>query len=206
MTSQKQPSKDGKQASGVAFPRSRYAVFFSVAAVCLGVDLWTKDWIFAKLGRELPGHVWWFWEGHVGLQLSLNRGALFGIGQGWIPLFVILSVVAAIGIGFWLFRMNEARSLWLTVTLGIMTGGIFGNLYDRLGLHGLVDPITGESEYAVRDWILFQWDDAWVWPNFNVADSLLICGAAMLVFHAFFMQPSDVETKSESGDQRKTAS
>jgi len=200
--------KSGKgdtQHPSATFPLSRYAVFLLIAGIGFAVDLWTKDWIFFKLGDKLPGYVWWFWEGRFGLQLSLNRGALFGIGQGLIPVFVVLSVSAAIGISFWLFRMREARSLWLTVTLAMVTGGIFGNLYDRLGLHGLVkDPITKEPEYAVRDWILFQWDDAWRWPNFNIADSLLVCGAIMLVLHAFFVRPNEDDEQPKSADQRKT--
>jgi signal peptidase II len=31
---------------------------------------------------------------------------------------------------------------------------------------------------------LWQWDDQWRWPNFNIADSLLVVGAAILIWHA----------------------
>jgi signal peptidase II len=36
----------------------------------------------------------------------------------------------------------------------------------------------------VRDWILVQWSNQWRWPNFNIADSLLVVGAIALVWHA----------------------
>ena len=68
--------------------------------------------------------------------------------------------------------------------------GVLGNLYDRLGMHGetwpVPDPRAGETVYAVRDWILWQASDAWRWTNFNIADSLLVVGAAVLFLRAFF--------------------
>jgi lipoprotein signal peptidase len=36
--------------------------------------------------------------------------------------------------------------------------------------------------YAVRDWLNFQLIN---WPIFNLADSFLVCGAALLIWHAF---------------------
>jgi len=38
--------------------------------------------------------------------------------------------------------------------------------------------------HAVRDWILVMIGN-WPWPNFNIADSLLVCGAGLLLWHAF---------------------
>ena len=77
--------------------------------------------------------------------------------------------------------------------LGCVTGGILGNLYDRLGLWntaGLLPPFR----HGVRDWILFVWAESGLaifqpWPNFNIADSLLVTGAIMLVVHAFVWRP-----------------
>ena len=64
-----------------------------------------------------------------------------------------------------------------------------GNLYDRLGLSGLEWPgdalhEPGTPVYAVRDWIHFKLDGLVDWPIFNLADSLLVCGACLLVWHA----------------------
>jgi signal peptidase II len=38
---------------------------------------------------------------------------------------------------------------------------------------------------AVRDWILLRYG-AFTWPNFNIADSLLVCGAGLLLWHSFW--------------------
>ena len=68
-----------------------------------------------------------------------------------------------------------------------MTGGILGNLYDRLGLW-TVGVENLPRIYAVRDWIRISYGNL-VWPNFNLADSLLVCGALLLVWHAFRAPP-----------------
>lgn len=154
------------------------------------VDLWTKEWMFRQPDL-LAGEVRWIWPGHAGLQLSLNEGALFGMGQGKTWLFAACSVGAALAIPFWLFVRKGAIDLRLTLALGGVMGGVFGNLYDRLGLHGLdwglfYPTRRGEAVRAVRDFVLLAWrwspdpDARLVWPNFNVADALLVCGAATL--------------------------
>ncbi len=204
------PSTDDDVASPKAVPYSRYVVFAAIAISGVAADLWTKSWIFGKLwppAADVPQFIW-IWEGHFGLQISWNEGALFGLGQGMVPAFVVLSLVAAVGIVCWLFVWREATSWWLTIALAAVMGGIFGNLYDRLGLHREVwppnFPRAGERIYAVRDWILLQWDAGHRWPNFNIADSLLVCGAIMLVIHAFFFSHRPQEKKSNRPGQRKT--
>lgn len=172
-----------------AVPLNRYVAFFSLAIIGCLVDLATKSWVFGWLGMPGERPVWWIWPGVLGFETSLNEGALFGFGQGKVAIFAILSVLAALGILYWLFVARAASDLRLTVALGLVTAGIFGNLYDRLGLpelrwnyatalHQIEEPV-----YAVRDWILVM-IGPFHWPNFNIADSMLVCGAALLVWHA----------------------
>lgn len=180
-----------------AVPPSRYLVFFALALGVLAIDLATKQWAFAWLGMPDPFvEPWWLWDGVAGFQTNLNEGALFGMGQGLWPLFAALSVAAAVGILVWLFVFGAAGDWLLTVALAFVTAGIFGNLYDRLGLPGYVWPLghphhaAGTPVHAVRDFILVMIGD-WPWPTFNVADSALVCGAGLLVIHAFFVKPQD---------------
>jgi signal peptidase II len=191
----------------MAVPRNRYLAFFTIAVLGLLADLWTKGWIFGVLGPPTYASgspVWWLWEGRIGFQTSLNEGALFGMGQGGVWVFASLSVVAAICVVVWFFRGGAAGSLWLTVALAAITAGILGNLYDRLALHGLRREGTwpGESgpAYAVRDWILVMIGD-FHWPNFNIADSLLVAGAIMLVWHG--LRATD---QPETSDRPETSS
>lgn len=180
-------------------------LFIVISAGGLYLDLATKRIAFEQLGmpreylhEENPElfSVYWVWKDLFGFQTSLNEGALFGMGQGQSQLFALLSLVAFVGIVGWVIH-SAWRSRFLTITLALIIAGILGNLYDRLGLHGLRwnDPDTfhaiGEPVYAVRDWILVM-IGTYHWPNFNIADSMLVCGAILLVFHSFFMQESEI--------------
>lgn len=158
------------------------------------VDLWTKHLVFTS-PRFFHGDEWWLWNGHIGIQKSLNEGALFGMGQGKVAIFALFSVVAAIAIPTWLFWFRAAEDFWLTTILGVIMGGVIGNFYDRMGFHGMqwdaFDPQrAGQPIHAVRDWILFQASDQWVWPNFNIADSLLVVGAIALFIRSLTVQES----------------
>ena len=162
-------------------PVRRVACFFALAVTGCLADLLSKSVVFTWLGPPNgTENIYWLMEGYVGIETALNRGALFGMGEGKVWLFACLSFVALGGILFWLFRKSNQNDWLLTITLGIVTGGILGNLYDRLGLW------SEFKVFAVRDWIRLSYQyDGYVWPNFNIADSLLVCGAALLVWHSF---------------------
>jgi signal peptidase II len=169
-----------------AVPLNRYLAFFSIAVAGCAVDLVSKNWIFGRPGMS-DGQVQWVWDGVFGFRTDVNRGALFGLGQGLTPVFAALSVAAALGILFWLFYLGAARDRLLCVALGCVMAGILGNLYDRLGLHGL-EYSSREPVRAVRDWILVM-IGKYEWPAFNIADSLLVCGAVLLLWHALGAKP-----------------
>ncbi len=170
-----------------AIPRSRYLTFAVIAVAGCAIDLLSKRWIFDYLGMPHQRESLWLVDEIFGFTTSLNEGALFGIGQGQGTIFAGLSIGAAIGIVYWLFVAGAAQDRLLTIALAAVTAGIFGNLYDRLGLPGLT--WAGERVFAVRDWLHFKIDPIIDWPIFNVADSLLVCGAALLVWHAIWHTP-----------------
>ncbi|MDR3182744.1 MAG: signal peptidase II, partial [Planctomycetaceae bacterium] len=93
----------------------------------------------------------------------------------------VLSLIFLLGIIC--YEMAVAwRSRFLTVILALISAGIFGNLYDRLAFHGITD-FDGQPFYAVRDWILVLFG-SYHYPNFNIADSMLVCSAVLLVVYA----------------------
>ena len=178
-----------------SIPTSRCLVFVSIAAAGLIADLVTKRLVFAWLGMpDRDGRTWWLFHGVLGFQTSLNEDALFGMGQGGWIIFALLSSIAVVGILWWLFWNGAARQWTLTIALASVMGGILGNLYDRLALHDLAWNYAnslhriGEPVHAVRDWILVM-IGRWPWPTFNIADSMLVCGAALLLWHAFTTAP-----------------
>jgi signal peptidase II len=174
-------------------------IFFSICLFGFAADILTKSSIFATYFHpyQPPIQHWWI-DGILGIETTTNPGALFGMFAGYRVLFAGLSIVALICIAAWLFVFGGARDRWLTITLAIISGGILGNLYDRLGF-GYRTEYPTEIRYNVRDWIHFRvagisWLDPW--PNFNVADSLLVCGAILLVLHSLFGPHT---SKSRSG-------
>lgn len=175
----------------------RWSTFVAIAGCGTFADLWTKQWVFAW--RGLPGTLppWWLIENYVGIETAVNPGALFGMGAGFGKVFAALSIVAGIAIFLWLSRYQAIRSWWLVVALSCVSGGILGNLYDRLGLWN--PPLERPDwQSGVRDWILLRYGEH-TWPNFNIADSLLVCGAIMLAIHSLYPpRPEGDSSESQS--------
>jgi signal peptidase II len=191
---------------GLRLPSNRYALFFILAAIGAVADLLTKSMVFDRhfqpqllyLGQHQP--IRWWIDGVFGIQCSTNPGALFGFAKGYSPVFAVISILAITGILVWLFWFKHAVDRWLTIAFGLVTGGILGNLYDRLGL-GYRAEYPVEIKTDVRDWILFRLQGVPMfdpWPNFNIADSLLVTGAIMLFVHAFFFSPGNPSVMDKS--------
>ena len=199
------PSKsDNPEYSGVQ--RNRVITYLLLALSGAAIDLWTKAAIFDW--RGLPGDkdVWWIIDEHFGIETAVNPGAVFGLGAGMGVVFAVLSIAAGVGIVAWLFWFRAAESLWLTVALGMISGGILGNLYDRLGFWWQ-DGYHPDWKSGVRDWILVRFEGVPLcdpWPNFNLADSLLVVGASMLLYQSFFQgddSPPENNSQPPSGEQ-----
>ena len=102
--------------------------------------------------------------------LLYNRGAAFSFlasAGGWQRWFFTgLSLAASILLIIWLIRLDE-KQRWLTYALALILGGAIGNLIDRVLYGYVIDFID----------IYYQ---QWHWPAFNIADSAISIGAAML--------------------------
>lgn len=189
----------------------RLALFLILAAVGFTADLGTKRIVFDRLGFP-DGRIHWLIPDVFGFQTSLNEGALFGMGAGQIPFFVIASVIALIGVVFW-FHFDGYKSRTATTALGLIAAGILGNLWDRLAFHGMIWPdglvpeMTGEPIHAVRDWILVM-IGSYHWPNFNLADSGLVVGTGLMMIYLLFLQPkaetAGTGTNKESAGETET--
>ena len=106
--------------------------------------------------------------------LVFNRGAAFSFladAPGWqTPFFAAVAIVAAAVVSWMLWR-NPAKRL-LCAGLALILGGALGNLWDRL------------QWGAVADFLDFH-AFGWHWPAFNVADSAIVVGAAILILESF---------------------
>lgn len=170
-----------------------WPLFCGVAGSAATIDLVTKSILFSRLGMpgERPGVV--IVRDMLTLETNLNEGALFGMGQGMGLVFAAISVAAIVGIVGVMFRPATRTDPWLVLALSLITGGIVGNLYDRLGLPGLrwhgPPNRVGEPVLAVRDWIHFRLEGIIDWPIFNLADTWLVIGAAVLVLVSLRQPP-----------------
>lgn len=180
-----------------------WLLFAGIAALAAVADLGSKSVIFNRLGMpgERPGIV--LVPRMLILETNLNEGALFGMGQGMGMLFATVSGFAIVGILFVVSQHANREDRWLLVALGLITGGIVGNLYDRLGVPALKwhAPLgrVGLPVFAVRDWIHFKLDGIIDWPIFNLADSWLVIGAGLLLLLSFRTPAAQVAPRTDGG-------
>lgn len=103
------------------------------------------------------------------LVLTFNTGAAFSFlrDAGLWPRYLFSAVAIAVAaLIVWLLR--RGGDAWYCAGLALILGGGLGNLYDRLTLGHVVD------------FLLFHWKH-WYYPAFNVADSAITVGAALLI-------------------------
>lgn len=110
------------------------------------------------------------------LMLSYNPGAAFsflsdaGGWQRWF--FVVLALLVSAVIVLWLRRLPAAQR-WTAAALALVVGGAIGNVIDRLVYGHVVDFL---------DFYIGHWH----WPTFNIADSAISVGVAILLIDGLF--------------------
>ena len=146
-----------------------------VAAAVIAADQLTKAAILANI-NEGDG---WPVTGFFSVVLTFNTGAAFSFlatSSGWQRwLFAAIAMVAAILI---VSLLRRGGSALYSAGLTLILGGALGNLYDRLVLGKVVDFLV--FHYA-----------GWPFPAFNVADSAITVGAALVIAESFRRQRHD---------------
>ncbi|MBL4744281.1 MAG: signal peptidase II [Cycloclasticus sp.] len=142
-----------------------------LSLVVVGLDQASKLWVISHFDLYesvalLPS---------LNFTYVRNTGAAFsflssaGGWQRWF--FVAIALVATIVLTVWLARLKPSEK-WMAVTLSLILGGAIGNLYDRIAYAYVIDFID----------VYYQ---AWHWPVFNIADSAISIGVAMMVVDIF---------------------
>jgi len=111
------------------------------------------------------------------ITLVLNKGSAFGLFKEGRPFFIASSVIAIIFIVLYVWK-NKIMSPILRLGLGLILGGAAGNLIDRLRFGYVIDFL-----------------DFRVWPVFNVADSAITVGVAILILKVL---RKNLEVKSKN--------
>ena len=142
-------------------------VFAGVALVAYAVDLGSKQWALSALADgDIAVLGDWFT-----LHLTSNPGAAFSTGTGFTIVFTCLAMVA-VAVVLWLSR--RIASIGWALALGLLLGGVAGNLTDRL----VRDPEPFHGH--VVDFLMLP-----NWPVFNVADICINVAAGLIILQTF---------------------
>jgi signal peptidase II len=142
-----------------------------LALVVITLDQLTKRWAVGSLFEYQRIEILPVFD----ITLRYNTGAAFSFlaGQsGWQRWFFVgLAIMVAIGIIIWLRQLPARTQALLSSGLAMILGGALGNVIDRLYLGKVVD------------FILVYWNTS-EFPAFNVADSAITIGAALILIDA----------------------
>jgi len=153
-------------------PARRVGLLVAAAAVTLAADQISKIFAVAYLEGSPPVRLL---GGGLYLVLHRNPGAAFSLATGLTWLLTLIATVVVIAI---VRIAPRLRSPGWALGLGLILGGAAGNLGDRL--FRAPGPLHGH----VVDFLSLFAPDGSVWPVFNLADSAICVGGALLVLLA----------------------
>ncbi len=137
-------------------------VFYSGFSSAFILDRITKIIITSRIPENTSVEIFPF----LYLRNIRNTGICFGFLDNpvYMPLLIIASIIALTLIFLFVHKKRKLFSRFPCFCLGIISGGILGNLLDRAGYRGVIDFI-----------------DFRIWPVFNLADAFIVCGVACLI-------------------------
>ena len=138
----------------------------TIAVVIIAADQLTKTWALNALS-DGPS---WLIGDSVGFRLTRNSGAAFGLLEGagsWLALLAVV-IVAVVFIS-----LHRDMGRLTVFALGLVLGGAVGNLLDRL--------FRGDG---IADGLVVDFIDVGPWPNFNIADSAIVIGIALILLES----------------------
>lgn len=200
-----------------------WALLVAVVSVGLVADLGSKRWAFAVVAGDpieleyesvvdgsyhLPWH-----EGLVAIapdlldfRLVLNRGAVFGIGQGRQVAFVAFTILA-IGVAIAVFGWwTRSRAVLAHVAIALILAGGLGNLFDRVYVGAVRDFLHMLPRRELPLGLSWPGGSTEVFPwVFNVADVELLAGMCLLLIHVQLAERREKAESREAGAQPDAA-
>ena len=161
----------------------KYVLVGIVSAVVIVLDQITKLWIASTMRLHQSIEIFsWF-----SLTYVRNPGAAFSLFADHssafrVPFFALVFVLAGGAIAFFV-RQTPPSQKSVLVACGLVLGGAIGNLIDRLAYGEVID-------FALAHW------KGYYWPAFNVADSGISVGVAILLLRGVFVR-DDQDSQAE---------
>ena len=168
----------------------RYRIFALVASCSLLLDQLSKIYIDHNFELSQSKRII---SNFFHLTYVRNPGAAFGIlsdSSIRLPFFITISVLAALGI-LWFIRRIPSEKHWQHLALGLIFSGALGNLIDRIRLGEVID-------FLDVHWYNYHW------PAFNIADSAIFIGAALLIIDMFKNGDKDEASDSDAASASET--
>ncbi len=144
----------------------------------LGLDQLTK-WLTIEnlaVGESWPA------EGFFRFTHAWNTGTAFSLFQGQGDILTWVSL-AAVGVLTWIYRSIDDPPWVLRIAFGLQFGGAIGNIIDRIRLGHVTDFL----------------DVGW-WPIFNIADSSIVIGIALMIFYFWFLDEGPKQDEDEDAE------
>ncbi len=154
-------------------------IYYLVAVIIVALDQWTK-WLVVnnmELGERIP-----LLDPTIALLSHRNLGAAWGMLEGQIWLFSIVTVIVIAGILYYFHKEAKGKPLF-QLSLMILLGGAIGNFIDRLYRGEVVDFIDVLIPIMNYDF-----------PIFNIADAALTIGVAMVMIVLFLEEKREKKT------------
>ncbi|HOC31994.1 MAG TPA: signal peptidase II [Armatimonadota bacterium] len=150
-----------------------------VALVVVLLDQASKRWaVDALAGGDVTPVV----PGYLVFSFVRNTGSAFGMFTGSAPTLAAIAVAVVVLLVYSIIKGNGR--IGHPAVLGLLLGGVVGNLIDRVSLGYVVDFVE------------LQWRGHSIWPVFNIADSAITVGAVILAFTMIRDRP-DLPVESE---------
>ncbi|MCU7933248.1 MAG: signal peptidase II [Candidatus Thiodiazotropha sp. (ex Dulcina madagascariensis)] len=152
--------------------------WLSLSALVILIDQVTKQFAESVLTLYEPVYVLPFFD----FTLLYNKGAAFsflsnqGGWQRWF--FIVMAIGVTLVLIAWLWRLTRQEK-WTAVALSLIIGGAIGNVIDRI--------LFGQ----VIDFIHLHYQEHY-WPAFNIADSAITVGVAIMLFDALILSKKRV--------------
>ncbi len=159
-----------------------YRIFALTAAIGLLLDQLSKIYIDSTFELHQTLTVV---KGFFNITYVRNPGAAFGIFADnaiRLPFFIGVSLLAGIGI-LWYVRKIDRQDSWQHFALGLLFSGAIGNLIDRIRMGEVID-------FLDVHWRQYHW------PAFNIADSAICVGVAILLLCSWREEWQKKQTKN----------
>ncbi|ANU19711.1 signal peptidase II [Planococcus plakortidis] len=141
-------------------------IYYGIALLIIALDQWTK-WLVVKnmeLGERIP-----VLEPYLGWLSHRNRGAAWGMLEGQMWLFAVITIVVIVAILYYFHKHAGGQPLF-QLALMVLLGGAIGNFIDRMYRGEVVDFVDVLIPVINYDF-----------PIFNVADAALTIGVVLMV-------------------------